>query len=94
MPILDSSNSAANKDTMSKKNGQLLIQLSDWVENIVGKKEKLLIMNNFSLSHKVFKRCLLLMHQNEYLWSKGLKSILYNNQLNPDVDWSFAMQRI
>ena len=38
MPILGSSNLAANKDTMSKiwTNG---IQLSDWVENIVGKGE-------------------------------------------------------
>ena len=38
MRISDSSNSAANKDTMSKiwTNG---IQLSDRVENIVGKRE-------------------------------------------------------
>ena len=38
MPILDSSNSAANKDMMSKilTNG---IQFSDCVENIVGKEE-------------------------------------------------------
>ena len=35
-------------------------------------KEKLLIMSNFSFSHKVFKSCLVLMRQNEYLWSKGL----------------------
>ena len=41
MPILGSSNSAANEDMMSKKkkNGQMGIQLSDWVENIVGKGE-------------------------------------------------------
>ena len=32
----------------------------------------MLIRSNFSCSHNVFKRCLLLMHQNEYLWSKGL----------------------
>ena len=36
-------------------------QLSDRVENIVEKGEI------------VFKGCLLLMSQNEYLWSKGLK---------------------
>ena len=35
-------------------------------------KEKLLVMRNFSISHNVFKRCLLLMHQNEYLWNKEL----------------------
>ena len=29
-------------------------------------------MSNFSFSHDVFKSCLLLMFQNEYLWSKGL----------------------
>ena len=38
MPILGSSNSAANKNMTSKilANGA---QLSDWVENIVGKEE-------------------------------------------------------
>ena len=38
MPILGSSNSAANKNMMSKiwTNG---VQLSDWVENSVGKEE-------------------------------------------------------
>ena len=35
-------------------------------------KEKLLIKSNFSFSHNVFKSCLLLMHQNEYLLCKGL----------------------
>ena len=35
-------------------------------------KEKLLVMSNFFISHYVFKSCLLLMCQNEYLWSKGL----------------------
>ena len=40
-PILGSSNSAANKDMISKiwTNGELGIQLSDWVENTVGKVE-------------------------------------------------------
>ena len=32
----------------------------------------MLVTSNFSFSHKVFKSCLLLMRQNEYLWSKGL----------------------
>ena len=38
MPILGSSNSAANKD-MFQKYGQMGIQLSDWLENRVGKGE-------------------------------------------------------
>ena len=37
MPILCSSSSAANKDMMAKKWGQIGIQLTTWVENIVGK---------------------------------------------------------
>ena len=55
------------------------IQLSDRIGNIVGRgeiacyeQEKLLVMSNFSFSHNVFKSCLLLMRQNEYLWSTGL----------------------
>ena len=32
-------------------------------------------MSNFSFSHNVFNNCLLLMRQNEYLWSKGLKML-------------------
>ena len=35
-------------------------------------KEKLLVTSNFSFSNNVFKSCLLLIRQNEYLWSKGL----------------------
>ena len=35
-------------------------------------KEKLLIMSNFFFSHGVFKSCLLLIRENEYLWSNGL----------------------
>ena len=38
MPILGFSNSVADKN-MSPKYGQMGIQLSDWVENIVGKGE-------------------------------------------------------
>ena len=32
---------------------------SEWVENTVGKKEKLLVTSNFSFSHSVFKRFVL-----------------------------------
>ena len=45
-------------------------QLSDWVKMLW--KKKLIVKSNFSFSHNVFKICMLLMHQNEYLWSKGL----------------------
>ena len=38
MPILSSSNSAANKNMVSKI-WTNRVQLSDWVENIVGKEE-------------------------------------------------------
>ena len=57
-----------------QKYGPMGIQLPDWVENIVGKGE---ITHNeqFLLFHNVFKSCLLLMHQNEYLWNKGLNVI-------------------
>ena len=44
-----------------------LIELKTLLE-----KEKLLVTSNFFFSHNVFKSCLLLMRQNEYLWSKGL----------------------
>ena len=39
MPILGSSDSAANGDTLAKKYGHMGIQLTAWVENIVGKGE-------------------------------------------------------
>ena len=34
-------------------------------------KEKLLVTSNFFFSHNVFKSCLLMIRQNECLWSKG-----------------------
>ena len=40
-------------------------------EKTLLEKEKLLVTSNFFFSHNVFKNCLLLMRQNEYLWSKG-----------------------
>ena len=65
MPILGSSYLAAKKDVMS----EIKIQFPYLVDNIVGKGE---IAHYFSFSHNVFKSFLLLMCQNEYLWSKGL----------------------
>ena len=47
------------------------IQLCDRILKM-WEKEKLLVTSNFSFSHNVFKRYLLLISQNEYLWSKGL----------------------
>ena len=44
-------------------------------------KEKLLVTSNFFFSHNVFKSCLLLMRQNDYLWSKGLRRHHENNIL-------------
>ena len=77
MPILGSSNSTANKDMMSKIwiNGgySYLIKLKTLWE-----KKKLLVTSNFSFSHKVFKSCLLLMRQNEYIWSEGLTPPSHN----------------
>ena len=56
-------------------------------------KEKLLDKSNFFFFHYVVKGCLLLMRQNEYLWSEGLKllSLLslvyhYNDNVNDDDD--------
>ena len=73
MPILGSSNSAANKDIICQKYGQMGRQLSDWVENILGIGE-IARYKQFLLFPQFFlKSCLLLMRQNEYLWSKGLR---------------------
>ena len=48
------------------------IQLSDWVENIVGRGE-IARYEQFLLFDNVFKSCLLWIRQSEYQWSKGLK---------------------
>ena len=69
MPILGPSNSVANNDMISKiwtneKYGQMRIQWSYWVENIVGKGEIAPFPTMFS------KSCLLLVRQNEYQWSR------------------------
>ena len=47
------------------------MQLSDRVENIA-KKGEIAHYENFFFCNNVFKRYLLLIRQNEYLWSKGL----------------------
>ena len=67
--FLGSSNSAADIDMMSKY-GKMGKQLPDGVENIVGKGEMARYEHFFS--NNIFKSCLLLMRQNEYLWRKGL----------------------
>ena len=49
---------------------QMGIQVSAWVENVG--KEEIARYEQILLFPQVFKNCLLLMHWNEYLWSKGL----------------------
>ena len=66
MPILGSSKLAAKKYDV--KNG--VHYLIEW--KTLREKEELLVTSNFFFSHNVFKSCLLLVRQNEYLWSKGL----------------------
>ena len=56
MPILGSSSSAANIDMKAKIWTNIYLQLSAWVENIVGGE-----IARFSFSHIVFKSSLLLM---------------------------------
>ena len=47
------------------------IQISDSEEKSVGKGEIAPYEQFLTFSHNVFKSCLLLLCQNEYLWSKG-----------------------
>ena len=51
------------------------IHLSDGVEIIVGKGE-IARYEQFLLFPQLFQSCLVLMCQNEYLWSKGLKDLV------------------
>ena len=78
MATLGSSNLAVNTDMMSKiwtnRDAVILIEWKTLCE-----KEKLLVTSNFFFSHNVYKSCLLLMHQNEYLWSKGLTTFVICN---------------
>ena len=76
MPFLGSSNSAANKNNRSKNMDKWRNKYLTEQKKTLWEKEKLLLTSNFFFSHNVFKSCLLLMCQNEYLWSKGLKSIV------------------
>ena len=73
MPILGSSNSAANKDMMSKY-GQMGIQLSGLVENIVGK-EEIARHEQFLLFPQCFQNLSVVDASNEYLWSKALRKV-------------------
>ena len=66
------------------------IRLSDWVENIVGKGE-IARYEQFLLSHNVFKSCLLLIRQNEYLWSKGIRLKAYELFEDSDADLSWLL---
>ena len=68
MLILGFSSSAAKKDLMSKYEQTGYNYPTE--EKTLWEKEKLLVTSNFSFSHNVFKSCLLLMGQDEYLWSK------------------------
>ena len=61
------------------------IQLSDWAENIVGKRAISSFPTMFS------KSCLLLIRQNEYLWSKGLKLKAYKLLEDSDADLSWLL---
>ena len=74
MPILGSSNSAANKDNYACQKYQLTGYSYLIEEKTLWKKEKLLITSNFSFSDNISKNWLLLMRQNDYedLWSEGL----------------------
>ena len=69
MPIFGSSNSAANKDMMSKilANGDAIFWLSG---KHCGEKKKLLVASNFFFFHNVFKRCMLLMRKMNIYWVK------------------------
>ena len=55
----------------------MVIQYSDWVENIVGKEEIACYEQFLLVPQRFRKKCLLLMCQNEYLWSKGLIPIFH-----------------
>ena len=72
LSILGPFSSTANKDMMTKiwTNGDTVSNLN--ALKTLWEKEKLLVTSNFSFSHNVFKICLFLPRQNEYLWSKCL----------------------
>ena len=57
------------------------IQLSDWIENICGKRRNCSLRAISPFPTMFLKSCLLLMCQIEYLWSKGLR----NSNSQPDL---------
>ena len=67
MPSLGSSNKDMMSRNMEKWGYNYLIE-----QKTLWEKEKLLVTSNFSFSYIVFKSCMLLMRQIEYIWSKGL----------------------
>ena len=74
LPILGSSNSAANEDMMSNiwTNEDTIFWLS---RKHCGKRRNC-SLRGMSSFPTVFSKAVLLMRQNEYLWSKGLNSAL------------------
>ena len=66
MPSLGSFNSAANKNMITG------VQLSDMSRKHYGKRSSCLLRAISSFPTMFSKSCVLLMLQNEYLWSKGL----------------------
>ena len=79
MPILGSSNSAANKNMISKHGQMEYNYLME--EKTLWEKEKLLVMSYLFFSHNVFNSCLLLIRHIEYLLSKGLNLTQNENLL-------------
>ena len=73
MPILGSSNSAEIK-IWCQKYGQIGVQLSDWVENIVGK-EEIARYKQFLLFPQCFQKLSVVDESKWALWSKGLRKI-------------------
>ena len=61
------------------------IQLTAWVENIMGKGE-IACYEQFLFYHNVFKSCLVLMRQNKYLWSEGLNQNSIKHKKTWDCD--------
>ena len=56
-----------------------------WVEN-TEKKEKLLVMSNFSFSHSVFQGLVLQTRENQGLFGKGLTESQYINTFSLQND--------
>ena len=74
METLDLSNLNGNTDDRYMKMWLKLLDSFSLNSKTLWKKEELPLTSAFSFSNNVFKRCLLLMCQNKYLWSNGLKA--------------------